>query len=178
VDEAEWEWSFGATAEGRSFADGANTVCPATGRAIRDRRDVFWSANADVTRTGDALLGAGVSAQSNLSSCPGESLTRLLLHVRGAYTLPWRLDLSGRADLAFTDYTQGVPLARDPVSGVPLVSIEDENRSRLRLELVRPVGEGVDLGLRYTLYTNEIGRGPVTFRRQTLLVFAAISFER
>ena len=57
------------------------------------------------------------------------------------------------------------------------VNLEGENRSTLRVELARPIGGHVDVGLRYTLYTNEIGPTNVHYRRQTALVFVAVLAE-
>jgi hypothetical protein len=92
--------------------------------------------------------------------------------------LPWQLALSTRAELVATRYRDEVPLAWNTMTGMPQATIEDESRSTLRAELVRPAGRHLDVGGRYTLYTNELRAGPIEFRRQTFLLFVAFVAER
>jgi hypothetical protein len=174
---ADWEWSASASFEDRRFVGGR---CPDEACASRlgTRTDRFWMGQLELTRTGDALLGGGVAGHVNDSNSYGETLSRLLVHARTVVLLPWQLSLSGRAELVVTQYLESVPLAFGRGSGLPLVSIEDESRSTVRLELVRPIGGSVDLGARYTYYTNAFREGPVSFHRQTFLLFFAVSFER
>jgi hypothetical protein len=68
--------------------------------------------------------------------------------------------------------------AQDPNAGAPLVSVEDENRSTLRIELARPLARGFEIGARYVLYTNFPGNSSVHYRRQTALLYLAVFDER
>jgi hypothetical protein len=174
-DAAEWELGAGVSGEARGFS-GARCIsqdCPLTPPPAA-RRDRFVVAHLDAARTGDFLAGAGLAAHLNLSNSYGETLARGLVHVRAVVLLPLELSLSGRAELVLTGYREAVPLARNTMTGNPLVSIEDESRSTVRLELIRPLGKHVDLGARYTLYSNEIASSPVRYRRQTGLIFVAL----
>ncbi len=175
---ADWEGTVAATLERRTYEGGRCATaedCPTAAGAPR-RLDTFSTAQLDLTRTTDVLLGAGLAAHVNASNSYGETLYRGLVHVRGAVLLPWHVSATGRVDIVFTRYAQSVPLARNAMTGTPLASIEDESRSVLRLELVRPATDWLDLGARYTLYTNELRSGPVTYRRQTFLLFLAVSY--
>jgi hypothetical protein len=174
-DAADWEMAAVVSAEARGFSGTRCTgvdACPAPPEAGL-RRDQFVVAQMEATRAGGFLLGAGVSGHLNVSNSYGESLLRGLVHARGVLLLPLSFSLSGRAELVLTRYRESVPLARN-LAGQPFVSIEDESRSTVRLELVRPLGPHVDLGLRYTLYGDELAAGPVHYRRQTGLFFLAL----
>jgi hypothetical protein len=173
---ADWEWSGGLAAELRDFTGTRCldvTACPGPVEAGR-RRDQFWMFHLEATRTGAFLAGAGLAFHGNLSNSYGEQLLRGLAHVRAVFLLPADLSLSARIELVATRYGDAVPLARNLLTGTPLVSIEDESRSTARVELARPFGRHVDAGLRYTLYTNELAGGPVHYRRQTALLFLAV----
>jgi hypothetical protein len=174
---ADWEWSGGLSAEARGFAGVRCTgidACPGPPTAGQ-RRDQFLVAHLEATRTGTFLVGAGLAADGNASNSYGEAVIRGLVHLRAVFSLPGDLLLSGRAELVAARYRDAVPLARSVVPGTPQTTIEDERRSTLRLEAVRPLSSHVDLGARYTFHTNEIAAGPVRFRRQTLLLFVAVS---
>jgi hypothetical protein len=174
---ADWELSTVVSLEARTFSGIRCTsveMCPGPADAGR-RRDRFAVAQVEVTRAGGFLVAAGLSGHLNASNSYGESLVRGLVHARAVVLLPFELSLSGRGELVFTRYRERVPVARN-LAGQPLVSIEDESRSTLRLELARPLGGHVDLGLRYTLYGDELATGPAHYRRQTALLFVAVLF--
>jgi hypothetical protein len=177
--DADWEWSGGASVEARAFT-GVRCIdpsaCPGPPGTAR-RRDQFWMGHLEATRTGSFLLGAGVAVDDNASNSYGEAVVRALGHLRVAVALPADLVLSARAELVAAFYRDAIPLARPNVGagGLPGVSIEDERRSTARAELVRPLGPHLDLGARYTFFTNEIAAGPVHFRRHTALLFMAFT---
>lgn len=177
---ADWEWATGLSVELRGFAGArclGEDACPGPVDGER-RADRFWVAHAEATRTGAFLAGAGLAAHANQSNSYGEPLLRGLFHLRAVFLLPWQTSFSVRAELVATRYRDRLPLARNAMSGTPLVSIEDESRSTIRVELARPIGPYLDAGLRYTFYTNEIGGGPVHFHRHTGLLFLAVVIDR
>lgn len=172
---ADWEWGVGASLEARRFAGPrclGPGACPPP-PPLTTRADRFLVAHTEITRTGDALLGAGVALHANRSNSFGETLTRLLVHARAVVLLPWELSLSARAELVATDYADPVPVGQAMTSGM-LVSIEEEGRSTVRLELTRAAGTWAELGLRYTFYTNALRAAPIRYQRQTLLGFVAL----
>ncbi|MDX2019828.1 MAG: hypothetical protein SF187_06270 [Deltaproteobacteria bacterium] len=178
-DSAEWEFITSVAYERRAFEAlrcvKEDDCPPATPAGLRN--DNFAQAGIDFVRTGDFLLGAGAAFQINASNSFQESLRRGLAHVEATFLLPWALSLATRAELIWTSFENAVPVRRDPVSGLPLASIEDEGRSTFRVELMRPLGDNVDLSLRWIGYTNAIGGGPVQYRRQVLLLQAGVSLN-
>ncbi len=174
---ADWDWDAMASLEWRGFSGPAceRDVCVDAGRPRHTDR--FWMASAEVTRTSRILLGAGAALHVNRSNSYGESLVRGSLHLRWVLPLPGELSLSGRAEMVVTRYADSLPLVRDPEMGTPRISIEDESRSTLRIELARPLSRNVEIGARYTLYTSAPSSGPLDFRRQTVLLYLAVLSE-
>ena len=180
LGEADWEWTAGASLEWRGF-DGpacSNATCTPASSSPPDRLDRFWIGHVELTRTTAFLLGAGAALHLNQSNSYGEGLVRGVFHLRTVVPLPWALSFSSRADLVATHYWNSVLLAQDPNAGAPLVSIEDENRSTLRIEVARPLAQGFEIGARYVFYSSFPGRGSVDYRRQTALLYLAVFDER
>lgn len=178
TDDPDWEVSASSFFEWRGFqgarcAD-ANT-CDAAGGL---RRDIFAGAQLDVVRTSRILLGGGLGVHVNRSNSYGETLWRGLLRLRATAPLPARFVVNARSEASFTRYRDAVPLARSVTSGTPLASIEDEGASTLRVEVLRSLGDAVDVGLRFSWYTNALAGGPVDYDRETLLLFVAGSYGR
>jgi hypothetical protein len=178
--EADWEWTAGASLEWRSFAGLActNAGCTAESSSPPHRLDRFWVGHIELTRTATFLLGAGAALHLNQSNSQGEGLVRGVFHLRTVVPLPWALSLSSRADLVATHYWNSLLLAQDQNAGTPLVSIEDENRSTLRVELSRSLGQGFEVGARYVVTSSFPSRGSVDYRRQTALLYLAVFDER
>lgn len=175
---ADWDWGLGLGVEQRRFgaiACAPNSGCP--GDRLLSRRDPFVSFDADVTRTSDQLLGLGVAVQNNRSEKYGESLTRLAVHLRSVFVLPLEFSLAARAEVVLTSYADAVPVGHDAVANA-FVTIDDEGRSNLRLDLSRPIGQRLEAGARYTLYSHVPGTGPVRFSRQIGLLYLAVSWSR
>jgi len=177
---AEWDLSATGSVEQRRFdilrcVEGAQ-ACPPDPPQGR-RRDLLTSFGLAATRTTDFLVGAGAAVYVNGSNSFGDGLLRLAFHLKGAHLLPLELTFAWRAELLVTSYEQPLALARDPVTGTERASIEDESRSTLRFELVRPIGDSWELGLRYIFYTNEIGTGAVSYRRHSALFSMAYLFD-
>lgn len=180
-DTADWDWGLSTNVESRTFT-GARceslAACPPADPAKQQPwRDRFVIVGADVTRTADALLGAGAALHLNYSNSYAQALARVVLHTRAVVLLPWDLSVSGRIEAVFTRYADGVPLRIDP-SGKILSSIEDESRSTIRIDLVRALSGGFEIGLRFSLFTNDLGGGPVSYGRYTGLVFGAVNLGR
>jgi hypothetical protein len=183
--EADWEWTAGASLEWRGF-DGlacTNVNCTPASSSPPAHVDRFWIGHIELARTTTFLLGAGAALHLNQSNSYGEGLVRGVFHLRAVVPLPWALSLSSRADLVATHYWTSQVLAQEVLAqgqntGTPLVSIEDENRSTLRIEVARPLAQGFEIGARYVLYTSFPGSGSVDYRRQTALLYLAVFDER
>jgi hypothetical protein len=185
---ADWEASAGAAVEYRRFGGPAHVGnCPTQDQlpcaGADTRADDLVMAQADVTRTGRVLLGAGYAFHHNGSNSFGETLIRHIAIARVATALPLGLYLAARADLSFVSYRDSVPVARAAnttpmVAGKPYVTIEDENRSSVRADLSRDITERVSAMLRYTLYANELGSSGGKYRRHTLLLSLAFTLDK
>ena len=56
------------------------------------------------------------------------------------------------------------------------VSIEDENRNAVIVDLERPFPKyGLGVSARYSVFTNELSRSPARFLRQT--IFVGLSYK-
>ena len=172
---------FGGPAHlGNCSTDPADTLpCPSN----LARNDTFTMTGVDVTRTGRILLGLGYALQYNASNSVGETVIRHVASARVAAALPLALYLAARADVLFAFYRDGVPVVQATdmttmTGGKPYATIEDENRSSVRLDLSRDVGDRLRALLRYTFYANELSNSSGTYRRHTLLLSLAFTVEK
>ncbi len=180
---ADWELGAGGAFERRDFAGTVLVPCPPPAMGglpcagTEGRLDWFMLGHAEVTRTGRVLASVGYALHYNASNSYGETVTRHYAIVRFAASLPLALFVAARADLLFASYRD--PLAIGQAStGNAYVSIEDENRSSIRLDLSRDFGERLSAFARYTFYANELGSDSLTYRRQTLLFSLAFSIDK
>jgi hypothetical protein len=180
---ADWEATVGAVFEHRSFGGPALVACtppspldlPCSGPDTRV--DDFLTSHLDLTRTGRLLIGAGYALQDNLSNSYGETVLRHFLNARLVTPMPFGAMLAARGELLFARYRDQLPVGQlSP--GSPFVSIDDENRSSVRLDLSRELGENLRLLARYTFYLNEITAAPVSYRRQTFLLSIEYTDEK
>ncbi len=172
----DWELTGGAGVEWRAFAGAATTTnvnAPPT-----PRRDTFVVGHLDLTRIGKLLLGAGYALQRNDSNSYGDALTRHVFTARLATPLPLACYLAARAELILALYRDTVTLGMAETTG-KLLSIDDENRSSLRIDVSRALTDRLLVLARYTLYANEIGvSAPVaSYWRQTVLLSIAFTYE-
>lgn len=176
---ADWDINLGLSLERRHFGGQrcvANEECPPP-TPLGNRVDDFGMFTLETVRTGDFLLGGGGALYFNRSNSFGQGLIRYAIYLKGALVLPWQLLLSWRAEVLLSHYSERLPLVRDPTTGQPRVSIEDESRNTLRTDLSRALGGGIDITLRYLFFTNEIGTGPVDYRRHNVMLLLGYTWE-
>ena len=186
--DADWEVSAGTAYEHRSFGGPALVIdCPPIipkGLACAgpdQRRDEFLISHVDLQRVGRVLVGAGYAFHYNLSNSYGETVMRHFMTARFAAALPGRLTLAARGELLLAYYSQQVPIGTVAVgnSFSSVESIDDENRSSVRVDLSRDLSEGLRLVARYTFYANEIANSAaISYRRQTILLSVTGTIER
>ena len=181
---ADWEARAGAALEYRRFGGPAH--CPPDGLSCPGtvpRNDEFLIAQGELTRTGRVLLTLGYAFHYNASNSFRETLSRHIGFTRVATALPFGLYLAARADLLFAFYRDPIPVAQTTdtsqmVAGKPFATIEDENRSSVRVDLSRDIIAPLRAILRYTFYANELGGNSGTYRRNTLLLSLAFTYEK
>ena len=129
------------------------------------RSDTFHEAGVELSYVGTLLAALGYTAQLNLSNSFGQSLLRHLITLRLSYRLPWQLYASAKLQLMVSKYLDPV-LLNQKVSSQTFVTIEDENRNAVILDLERAVPKlGLAVNARYSFFTNELGSPPTSFRR-------------
>ena len=186
-EEADWEASAGAAYEHRDFGGPALVIeCPPivfVGLACSgpdQRHDQFVMTHIDLQRTGHVLLGVGYAFHYNRSNSYGETVMRQLVNARFAAPLPGGLTLAARGELLYAHYPQGIPIGTVAVgnSFSSVESIEDENRSSVRVDLSRDLTERLRLVARYTFYVNELGNPSISYLRQTILLSVMGALEK
>jgi hypothetical protein len=151
-------------------------LCP-PGQPIKDgclvagnarRADWYHESGLELTYVGPLLVAAGYGVQLNLSNSFGQSLLRHVVTLKVSYRFPWSLYATLKAQLYVTRYLDPVLLDRS-LHTPTFISIEDENRNGLMVDIERPLGStGVAVNARYSVYTNEISPSPVSFLRQVV----------
>ncbi len=183
---ADWEAAIRGAYERRAF-DGAPFVeppCPTVTSTCPpvpgtgSRLDHFVTGAADVSRAGRVLLGAGYAVHVNRSNSFGETVLRHFFTAHVAAALPLDLYVALRAEILFARYADHVVVAQADSVGRTFVSIEDENRNNVRVDLSRNLSERLQLIARYTYYANELGANDVSYRRQTALISLAFPIEK
>jgi hypothetical protein len=179
---ADWEIAAGSTLELRAFSGTAlidacgptstvgATCAPSPGTS--QRRDTFLMSHVEIARTGAALIGLGYALHWNESNSIGETVTRHFATLRLTAPLPFGIYLAARAELSIASYLHPVIVGQTTTGGRTFVSIDDENRSSLRVDVSRSLGARLQLVARYSFYINEIGASAAApqFRRQTALL--------
>jgi hypothetical protein len=185
---ADWEAAFRGAYERRAFDSAPfvepnmcpmpGTICPPVAGSGR-RLDHFATGAVDVSRTGRVLVGGGYALHVNLSNSFGETVLRHFLTAHFAAALPFELYVALRAEILFARYADNVVVAQADTVGRTFVSIEDENRNNVRVDVSRNLTDRLQLLARYTFYSNELGAGNVvSYRRQTALLSLAFTIEK
>ncbi|HXU74729.1 MAG TPA: hypothetical protein VN947_35780 [Polyangia bacterium] len=149
----------------------------AYGQSIQDRclvagsdqrMDWFHEGGVEITYVGPLLVGVGYGLQLNLSNSFGQSLLRHIVTLKIGYRLPWQIYATVKAQLYASVYLDPVLLDR-AFNTQQFITIEDENRNNVIVDLERPLGDtGLALNARYSVFTNEITPSPVSFLRQVV----------
>ncbi|HEY8209283.1 MAG TPA: hypothetical protein VIG99_17465 [Myxococcaceae bacterium] len=113
------------------------------------REDGVLVASAGYGYRGAFQFSAGYQYFDEDSNSHGQTLRFHRVDLALGTPLPWNLLLFAQLTLQLGDYPDGISLA-------PMMTLsEDEERhSAFQLKLVRPLGERVDLELRYGVYAN------------------------
>ena len=186
--DADWEASTGAAFEHRTFGGPALVIdCPPIvpkGLACAGpdtRHDDFLMSHLDLLRVGRVLVGVGYAFHYNRSNSYGDTVMRHFVTARFAAPLPGGFTLAARGELLLAFYSQQVPIGAVAVgnSFSSVESIDDENRSSVRVDLSHELGDRLRLVARYTFYANELANAsPISYQRQTLLLSLTGALEK
>jgi len=140
------------------------------------RADLHHRAELEVAWTGDRIWSAGYQIEVNDSNSYGQSLVRQRIEL-GLTTETWaRVFLTARAALQLTSFLDPLLLARD-VNAQSFITIDDDNRDSLSVNLARDITRTWTAEARYALYSNEFSED-VSFRRQTVYLGAVYQYGR
>ena len=194
IGDADWEVSTGATFEHRTFGGPALTTdCAQELAGIPNqgvpacagpdtRHDDFVMGHLDLLRVGEVLSGAGYALLYNRSNSYGETVLRHMATARFAAPLPGGFTLAARGELLLAFYKQPMVVGQQPAAGNTFSSVEsidNENRSSVRVDLSHELGDSLRLVARYTFYVNELANAsPISYQRQTLLLSLTGALEK
>lgn len=191
TSDADWEVGAGAAYEHRTFGGPALTLdCPEEVPSQTvfacagpdTRHDDFLMSHLDLLHVGRVLWGAGYAFHYNRSNSYGESVIRHIATARFAVPLPGGFTLAARGEVLLAFYSQPMIVGQQVAAGNTFSSVEsidDENRSSVRVDLSRDLGDRLRLVARYTFYANEIANAsPISYQRQTLLLSVTGTLEK
>jgi len=185
------EWSVGLSywVNHRRFTGMAEALPqPCAGRpddicnqpSLTQREDLYHSARVDIGYLGNAELTLWYGVEINQSNSYGESFHRHIVGLKYTALLGWATYMTVKGALQLSQFQDPYLISRLP--NETFVTIEDENRSRLLVQLARDFSDQLAIQLRYGLYINEsVTQGSVNsfrlpaFLRQTL--FVGIRYE-
>jgi hypothetical protein len=162
--------------------DDPQIVCdpgrPETGcitNTLERRLDWFHEGLFELNYLGPLLVSTSYAIQLNVSNSFGQSLLRHIFTVRLSARLFWEIYGTVKAQVLYNNYLD--PVLLNIVTSTTPISIEDENRNALIVDLERPIGRtGVAIQARYSLYTNELtSNSPVEFIRH--VIYLGVSYK-
>jgi hypothetical protein len=141
------------------------------GSSTVTRRDTCLGAGAAYAYRGPFHLSASYAYFDQASNSYGETLRRHRLGLTAGVGLPWELTLLGQGTLQLSVFPDGVFLS-------PELSVaeDDENSSSASLKLVRPLGEHLEVDLRYAFYFNQLPSNHFLYLRHVVSVGVALSY--
>ncbi len=156
----DWDLRVSYAAGLRVFA-GDVTASPGrcqvgTGSACTEpeqRTDLHHGLRAEIAYQGPAELSFSYLLEANRSNSYGESYTRHALALKFTAHLVWGIYLAAKGTLQLSRFDD--PYLVSEVSTLSFLTIDDENRSSLVLQLARDLGERFSVLARYGLYVNE-----------------------
>jgi hypothetical protein len=182
----DWNLALTYTAALRSFTGnlvGVPAEASADARPIKegDRQDLSQLLRLSVSYLGNADASLWYVLEHNQSNSYGETFTRHALGLKFTHQLFWEAYLTVKGVLQLSSFDD--PFLISQTSTTSFVSIEDENRSRLIVQLSRDITANIAVALRYSLYVNESvshqelpqSEDISPFMRQTL--FGGVRFE-
>lgn len=142
---------------------GSNQVAPGepAPEAARQRGDLVLSAGAGYSYRGPFTLSVSYGFTEQDSSSYGESTLRHRLSLTAAVRLPAKLTLLGQVAVQLSRYPDGVYLSSE-------LNLEEDEESHnsASLKLARPLGDKIDLELKYALYQNRLPQNGLGYLRQ------------
>ncbi len=170
--EHEWDLATSGRIDRRDY-HGLALVSPSDLEGTTRRRldsDAQW--NLSLAYVGPVLIEGSYAVDFNRSTSYGQTFLRHVVGAKLAVELPWQLSAAAKLQLVFMSYSEPSALTSGKVA--PL-TIEDENRNALLVDLSRPIGRGFSLGARYALYRSGVSDAVLSYDRQ--VVFLGLTYR-
>ena len=164
----------------RSCARSAGLAATSDGSTpTQARQDTFLVGHLDLDARRTRAAGRRVRAALERSNSYGDALTRHCSRCASPTALPLGFYLAARGELILAQLPQSGLARPEPDDRRARLSIDDENRNSLRVDLSRTLTERLQLLARYTFYANEIGLASSVahYRRQTLLLSLTFTLD-
>ena len=126
------------------------------------RRDGFHTVEVDLRWRGPVIMSLVLSYAQNQSNSYGQDLAQQRAALTLTAPLLWQWYGSLRGELIQTSF-------EDPIFIDTNFQVDEDNRNTLVMSLARPFGEGWDVELKYSLYTQALG-SDASYNRQTFSV--------
>jgi len=161
-DLVDWNLSLSYAVGHRRFsghAEGTPEPCPGRPEDVCNqlsetgRGDLNHVVRAEVNYLGNADASLWYSLELNQSNSYGETFSRHILGLKFTTLVAWGVFLTAKGVLQFSQFRDPYLISRIP--NETFLTIEDENRSRLILQLARDLSSQVSINLRYGFYVNE-----------------------
>lgn len=117
------------------------------------RQDFNHQIRTEIHYLGDADASLWYLAEVNQSNSYGEALVRHALGLKFTTSLVWNIFFSAKLAIQLSRFRD--PYLFSQLSSQSFLSIDDENRSNLIVQLARDILPGLSINLRYSLYVNE-----------------------
>jgi hypothetical protein len=142
----EWNLSLSYWLGHRQFEGEAGVL---TGTSDTPREDLIHLLRAEVNYLGNADASLWYSVEVNQSNSYAEGFIRHTIGLKFTSRLVWGLYLTAKGAVQLSWF-------RDPgVVSTDFLAVEDENRTRLVLQLARDLTPALSVLVRYGLYVNE-----------------------
>ncbi|HYV45967.1 MAG TPA: hypothetical protein VFA20_13955 [Myxococcaceae bacterium] len=126
------------------------------------REDGVLTAAASYSYRGPFQVSVGYQYFDAASNSFGETVSFHRVEVTLGMPLPWDLFAFAQLALQLGEYPDGVFLSPN----LPPLEEDDERHSSVSVKLVRPLGDRVDLDLRYGLWTDVFRKNAISYFRQ------------
>jgi hypothetical protein len=172
-DEREWDFTISGRFEWRHYHGPELYSSDDPGSPLSPRRvDSDVLGTAQLSYVGPLLAQAAYTIDYDRSNSFGQTYLRHIVTLKLVCDLGWRIVAAAKVQLVVIGYKDPVALTSGMI--VPL-TIEDENRDAIVLDLERPLGRGFAVSARYSRFTNGVSTSVLAYDRQ--VVYLGLSWK-
>jgi hypothetical protein len=135
------------------------------------RHDTYFLAGASYTFRGPVNITLSYAYLDASSDSYGESLTQHRIGLLFGVTLPWQVTFLLNGQLRLSTYPDNLLLSPDI-----LALQDDENLSSVSVKVVRPIGDHVDIDVRYAFYYGTLPNNGFLYLRHVGSLGVSVKF--